>query len=50
MQRITDARIQIAGKTVGTLALYDGVAAFEYSSDWLAQGFFLFLERGVRPV
>lgn len=41
MQRITDAHIQIAGKKVGTLALYHGVAAFEYSSDWLAQGFSL---------
>lgn len=39
MQSITNAHIQIAGKKVGTLALYDGVAAFEYSSDWLTQGF-----------
>ena len=39
MQRITNAKVYMGGNWVGTLALYENVVAFEYSKEWLANGF-----------
>ena len=39
MQKITNAKVYMGGNWVGTLALYENVVAFEYSKEWLANGF-----------
>lgn len=53
MRRITDAQVLLDGRVVGTLAMLEGCAAFEYSDSWLADGFSvsplsLPLKKGVR--
>ena len=40
MDRNRQLKVNYDGKTVGTLALYkEHIAAFQYSEEWLAEGF-----------